>query len=217
MLSTCTSNKTSSGLHENQNLARSFGKLHFSSTLGWRSFELALIQSTVKWAMGIFDHACPSGKWLLKSACQQKHLLAPDYWTHFFFNPETTCYVVHYCVCDGGLSAHRCHSNCLHICHSGRTAKHACRATARVWVGSPDGPPTAGCTQYQQLKATVQEERMYRFRRNFSSCSESDQIRLLYIMLFLHGALQLCKLHSTVAQSQLILQADPIAALSIHV
>ena len=39
------------------------------------------VQSMVQWDMKICDHASPSGKWAIKSACRQENLPAPDYGT----------------------------------------------------------------------------------------------------------------------------------------
>ena len=62
-----------SGLDKNQyltvNSSLPFGQMALQLSLTWRYFELSKVQSRVKRAMDVSDNSCPSGKWLLKSAC----------------------------------------------------------------------------------------------------------------------------------------------------
>ena len=48
-----------------------------SVLLAWGYFELAQSSVKGKWATKCFDHACPSGKWPMKSACPRGKSTSP--------------------------------------------------------------------------------------------------------------------------------------------
>ena len=73
-----------------QILACPLGNLHFKFYLLEAISNQPKVQSMVKWAMTIFDRACPSGKWPMKSACPTGKSTSPRLSGTVFVEPCNT-------------------------------------------------------------------------------------------------------------------------------